>query len=416
MMSQSTKGGTAEWRSHFMLPIAAMLGYSVSVIHIYGINPYIIPVTTEFGWTRADFTGAYTLAILFQALMAIPIGFMVDRFGSRRLGLIGVVLVCLAFALLSTASGQLTNWYLLWGLISLVALPVQATIWTSAVATRFVASRGMAFAVTLCGASVAQFLFPPIATALIGNYGWRTAFVAHGLGWLVIILPLIILFFRGARDASRDGTRPVAAEAFDGATMLEGLRSTVYLRLLLASLFFTFTVVSLSFHYLPIMAGKGFSNEAAAWLTALIGLSSIAGRIITGFLIDRYRASIVGAIVFTLPAVSVLILLLGGSSISVMAFAAILIGLTLGAEVDVIVYLTSRYFGLKNFGALYGGPLAALSVGSAIGPYIAARIFDSTKSYDQFYWIALAMLLISSLSLFSLPKPPAITGGDTQDD
>ena len=134
-MNPSAPGATAEWRSHGALPFAAMFGYSVSVIHIYGINPYIIPVTAEFGWTRAQFTGAFTLAILIQALLAVPVGMLVDRFGSRKLGLAGVVMVCLAFTTLGTADGNLNNWYLLWGIITLVALPVQATVWTSAVAT-----------------------------------------------------------------------------------------------------------------------------------------------------------------------------------------------------------------------------------------------------------------------------------------
>lgn len=397
---------TGEWRSHATLPFAAALGYSVSVIHIYGINPYLIPVTEEFGWTRAQFTGAYTMAILFQAICAIPLGMLVDRIGSRRLGLAGAALVCLAFSLLGTASGSLLNWYLLWGLITVVALPVQATVWTGAVATRFEKSRGMAFAVTLCGASLAQFLFPPVANALIESRGWRPAFMIHGIGWLLIVWPLIFLFFRGKRDPGRDGAKPAPAAAFAGMGIVEALKSSIYLRLLLASLCFTFTVVSLSYHFLPIMSGKGFSGSEAAWLTSLIGLASIAGRIGTGWLIDRYRASLIGAVSFTLPIVAVLILMSGGGGAWAAATAAILLGLTLGAEVDVIVFLTSRYFGLRNFGALYGGPLAALSIGSAIGPLIASSIFDADQSYDSFFWLAIGLSLAAALALLTLPRPP----------
>jgi len=85
-----------------------------------------------------------------------------------------------------------------------------------------------------------------------------------------------------------------------------------------------------------------------------------------------------------------------------------MLGLTLGAEVDVIVYLTTRFFGLKNFGALYGGLLAALSIGTATGPLVASVIFDQTASYDPFFWLAIGLLLLSSLSLFTLPTPQAI--------
>jgi MFS family permease len=402
-------GGRSEWRSYPMLPVAAMFGYSVSVIHIYGINPYIVPVTTEFGWSREDFTWAFTLAILFQALMAVPLGMLVDRFGSRRLGLAGIVMVCLAFTGLSTATADLGYWYLLWGMITLVALPVQATVWTIAVASRFTASRGLALAVTLCGASIAQFAFPPLATTLIENYGWRNAFIGHGLIWLGIVLPFVFFAFRGARDgAGSAATTP----ALGGMRFADGLRSTVYLRLLLASLFFTFTVVALNFQFMPMLSDRGVNPGSAAWLASLIGLASIVGRLGIGWLVDRFSASLIGGTVFLLPVIAALLLLYGAQISWTPALVAILLGLTLGAEVDVIVYLTTRFFGLKNFGALYGGMLAALSIGTATGPLIASRIFDQTQSYDQFFWLAMALCILSSVALLSLPKAPALGDQD----
>ena len=87
-----------------------------------------------------------------------------------------------------------------------------------------------------------------------------------------------------------------------------------------------------------------------------------------------------------------------------------MLGLTLGAEVDVIVFLTTRYFGLKNFGALYGGPLAALSLGSAFGPLLAATIYDTNKSYDQFFWLAIGLSLAAAAGLAD--PAPAPRSGD----
>lgn len=393
----------AEWKAHPMLPIAAMFGYSVSVIHIYGINPYLIPVTTEFGWTREQFTWAFTLAILFQAVMSVPLGMLVDRIGARKLGLAGIFLVCLAFTALGSATADLGRWYGLWAIITLVALPVQATVWTSAVASRFNASRGMALAVTLCGASIAQFAMPPLATALIGSFGWRTAFVWHGLIWLALVFPFVFFAFRGAHDVA--AAKAQAAPALDGMHFRDGLRSTIYLRLLIASLFFTFTVVALNFQFMPLLSDWGIAPTRAAALASLIGLSSIAGRLCIGWLIDHYRASHVGGVVFLLPIFAILLLLQGHGDGWTPVVVAILLGFTLGAEVDVLVYLTTRFFGLKNFGALYGGLLGALSIGTAVGPLIASRIFDQTRSYDQFFMIALGLLVCASLSLFSLPRP-----------
>lgn len=389
-----------------MLPVAAGLGYATSVIHIYGIGPYLGPVAESFGWTRTEVTFGLTLATLVQAVGGVFIGLAVDRFGPRRFGVIGLVLLTLAFSLLGTADGSLAGWYLLWALISLTALPVQASVWTSAVASRFHASRGMAFAVTLCGASMAAALFPLMGTYAIAELGWQRAFPAHAAVWFVIAFPLIFLFFRGAYD--RGGARQASERApqrdLPGATLGEGLRSSVYHRLFIASLLFTFTIIALVVHFVSILTDRGADALTAAAIASFVGWFSFAGRLGTGFLLDRFPASLVGAAVFLLPVIGCLLMLLGGTSFLALALASGLIGLTLGAEIDVVVFLISRHFGLKNFGGLYGGVLAALSIGTAIGPLVAAQIYDRTGSYEMFLWMSLALMAASSLAIGSLPR------------
>jgi MFS family permease len=399
-------GAAQEWRQYPMLPIAAAMGYATSVIHIYGLGPFIGPVSESFGWSRTLTTSGLTFQVLIGGALAIPMGLLVDRIGPRWLGLAGVLLTCAAFALLGTATGSKANWYLLWGILAIATLFVQATIWTSAVATRFAASRGMALAVTLCGASVAQALFPWLGTKLIASYGWQTAMTVQAAIWAAVALPVLFLFFRGAHDG---GNRPGDAAAPDramipGIRFKEGLRSPIYWRLLLASALFTFTIIALTVHFVPILTDRGMDKLAAAGLAALVGFASIAGRIGTGFLLDRLNPSLVGASIFLLPVVGCLILITSGAGAMGAAGAAVLIGLTLGAEVDVIVFLTTRHFGLKNFGALYGGLLGALSLGTATGPLAAAMIFDNFGNYTPFLWLTIGFMILSSLSLATLPK------------
>ncbi|MFP5304356.1 MAG: MFS transporter [Gammaproteobacteria bacterium] len=189
---------SAEWRRFWTLPIAAALGYSTAVIHVYAIGPFIAPLQEAFGWSRAQISAGITISGVTGAVFAVFVGMLVDRLGPRRVGLIGVLLMTAAFASLGTATGSTTNWLMLWGLIAFANLWQQATIWTSAVASRFETSRGLAFAVTLSGASVAATVFPLLATALIGSYGWRTGFMAMGGIWAAVVFPLMFLFFRGA--------------------------------------------------------------------------------------------------------------------------------------------------------------------------------------------------------------------------
>lgn len=399
--------GAGEWRRHFMLPIAGAAGYATSVIHIYGLGPYIEPLSAEFGWSRTQTTAGLTLSTLVQAVASVPIGLLVDRMGPRPLALVGALLTVGAFALLGTATGSATNWYVLWGLLAVATLPIQATVWTSAVASRFDASRGLALAVTLCGASVAIALFPYLGSKLIAAYGWRTAFVAQAGVWVAFSYPLIFLFFRGANDRARGGARPAAVDraGLAGVGAAEGFRSTVYARLFLASLLFTFTIVAVVVHFVPLLTSGGRSAVEAAGIASLIGVFSIVGRLGTGLLLDRFPASRVGAAVFLLPVVGCLLLIAAGNGQLPAMIAAALIGLTLGAEIDVIAYLTTKHFGLRSFGALYGGLLAALSLGTAAGPLGAARVFDVYGSYGPFLWVVVIGMVVSSLALLSLPQP-----------
>lgn len=409
-MDTKMAGGAAEWRRYFMVPIAGAVGYATSVIHIYGLGPYIPHVAETFGWSRAQVSVGLTIATLIQALCSIPIGLLVDRYGPRVFGVIGVVLTCAAFALIGTASGDDKQWYLLWVLMAAATLPAQATVWTAAVASRFEASRGLAFAVTLCGASVAIAVFPVLGTWLIEHVGWRTAFAAQGAIWLAIALPIIFLFFRGARDKQRGGEPAPNAAPRDvpGVRLAEGLFSTVYARLFLACLLFTFTIVSLAVNFVPILREAGSEPMAAAGTASLVGIFSIIGRLGTGVLLDRLPGSLVGAVVFLLPAPACLALGFAGEHLAAQMFAAAMVGLTLGAEIDVMTYLCTRHFGLKSFGGLYGGLLIALSLGTAIGPLAASRVFDLYGSYTPFLWITIGCMIASSIAMFSLPHPRPI--------
>lgn len=409
----------AEWRAYPMLPIAAAFGYATSVIHIYGFGPYVVPVSTEFGWSRAMATAGISLATIVQAFFGILVGLAVDRFGPRPFALLGLVAVPVAFGLIGFATGTDLNWYLLWGILSICVLPVQATIWTSAVASRFTASRGLAFAVTLCGASIAATVFPLMGSYLIGEFGWRTAVGVQGGLWLLIAFPIIFIFFRSAFDREKGtktqkGAKPVPRD-LPGATLREGIFTSIYIRLFVACLLFTFTILALVVHFVPIMTDRGVDPVSAAGLAALIGIFSLIGRLTTGLLLDRFPASLVGAVVFLLPVGSCLILLLGADSYIGLGLAAILIGLTLGAEIDVVVYLLSHHFGLKNFGGLYGGLLAALSIGTASGPLAASAVFDRTGSYSPFLWGVLGFMAASSIAIGTLPHKAKVWGTEPTD-
>ncbi len=194
----------------------------------------------------------------------------------------------------------------------------------------------------------------------------------------------------------------------EGFGFLEGLKSTIYIRLLLASVLFTFVALALVVNFIAIQTDAGMEATTAGALAFWIGIFAIIGRLGTGLLLDRLRANLVGAAIFCLPILACLTFLFLGTEGAFLSAA--LIGLTVGAEVDVIVYLATRHFGLKAFGALYGGLLVALSLGTALGPLAAANVYDRTGNYDQFFWIGIACMVASVACLVTLPRPAFGTG------
>ncbi|WNG87397.1 MFS transporter [Mycobacterium sp. ITM-2016-00317] len=412
-MAKSGSAAVTEWRRYGPLPVAAGLGYSIGVIHVYSLGAFMQPLQDEFGWSRAETSAGLTIVGMAAAAAAMPIGLMVDRLGPRRVGLVGVALMGGAFALLGTATGSMTNWLLLWAVLAFAAFWVQTTVWTSAVASRFETSRGLAFAVTLSGGSLAAAVFPALATLFIGEWGWRGAFFGLGAVWAALVLVAVWFFFRGAQDDKvararivRPSAPPVAPAELPGVTLREGLRSATFYKLLVAAGLFAFTTLGIVVHLVPILRDAGAEPLAAAGTAALVGVFSIVGRLGVGVLLDRFPGRVVGACAYLVPILGCAALLIDGSNPVSQTVAAALFGLTLGAEVDVIAYLASRYFGLKNFGGLFGGLVAALSLGTAFGPLAAGATSDHFGGYTNFLILTIVLMGISSLALASLRTPP----------
>ena len=167
-----------------------------------------------------------------------------------------------------------------------------------------------------------------------------------------------------------------------------------------------FSIVGALVHFVPILTDRGTQPLEAAGIASLIGIFSIIGRLGTGFLLDRFEGHRVGAIACLLPiGASVLLLLYGGGPVGQSA-AAIMIGLALGAEVDVVAYLASRHFGLKSFGALYGALVMALGIGTALGPLAAGAMYDHYGDYSEFLVLSGVLMLASALSFASLGPAP----------
>jgi predicted MFS family arabinose efflux permease len=320
----------------------------------------------------------------------------------------GIVLICSAYALLSTVTSNILSWYLHWLLLGFSAAWVQPTIWSGAVASRFDASRGLAIALTVSGAGIGAAVLPPLATLLIADYGWRGGFVGIPLIWAAVALPVIFLFFRGAQDTKSDQARNErrnAGDALPGLSLSQSLRSPVLYKMAVAGMLFHFSAVGLISQFVPILESLSVQRMIAAKIAGLIGVTSIAGRLVTGVLLDRFRADKVGMGALFLPAFAAALILNSHSAAS-LSFAAMFLGLSLGSEFDVLMYLATRHLGLRRFGMQFAVMLVFLSLGAATGPLAAGAIFDHTGAYTDYIWLLFPVVAVASLLIGFLGPYP----------
>ncbi len=413
-------GARQEWRNYWTLPIAGALGNSLTVLLVYSLGLFMEPLTKEFGWNRAEISFGITVTNFTALGLGLLCGMLVDRFGPRRIGILGVALLCASVALLGTATGSLTNWYLLWAFIAIGSAGVGPFIWTSAVASRFDAGRGLAIGVVVAGSGLAATVIPPLTAWLLLHHGWRGGFIGLGATFAVVVIPVLILFFRGAYDGR---VRPTKAEAksinaaMPGLSLKEGLRSAPFYQIGLAGGAFSFVAIGLIVHFVPILRSSGLDLTAAAGITGTIGLASLAGRFGMGYLLDKFDARPIAATAFALPAVAAGLLLSGGGTLS-LTLAALIVGFSLGSELSIAFYLATRYFGLKAYGVLMSAMLSFLAIGMALGPLTAGYIFDRTNSYVNFLWLTIPLVLIASVLMATLrpvPDQSAAAGGQGGD-
>lgn len=419
MSARIDGNAAAEWRAHWPVVLAACAGYAASTIITYSSSLFIQPLQDEFGWSRAQAMSGHSVAAIAGVLFAPLTGLFVDRFGPRRIGVAAVLAICVATALLGLAGPDIWTWRLLWVPLAFAIILIQPSVWTAAVTSLFAAGRGLALAVMLCGGSIASIVTPPLTYFLIENYGWRLAWSGLGIFWGVIALPLVWCFFTSARDKARTAaiTAPDIATRVPRPSIRDsGMLSIRYLQLLLGAVLIASVVVTLAVSVVPILSASGIDRAQAAGIASLLGVSAIVGRLTIGALLDRINGRFLAALCVSLPIIGISILLSAPGSSAAAAIAVLVFGFSLGAELDVIAYLTSRYFRTENFGFLFGTIGGFLGLASGNMPVALNAVFDATGSYTPALWAAIPICTVAAILFLLLGPYPDIGNTDANSE
>lgn len=414
--------GRREWREHWPIVAASMLGLAISQIHLYSMGVMIAPLEAEFHWSRTEITSGLLIVSLVVCPLSPIIGLMIDRVGPKRIALWGILVYCSAIAALSLAQQPIWTWWLVWLSVAFGHLLLKATVWLAAISSFFDASRGMAIAVVLSASGFMAFGAPFLTSFLVETVSWRMTYMLWGGVAGVIAFPMLFFFFTSARDQSRAELKmgaAVKAPTVVGLSLRESLKSWSFVKLAMTGFIMTICGVALIVNLVPILISLKIDASTAAALAGFVGISQILGRLSGGFLLDQFNARLVGAATLLFPIISCALLIQFGGSVPVAAIAIFIFGLAIGAEMDVIAYISARLFGTKNFGALYGIIVSVLSLGNGLGPVLASVVYDFTGSYKLVLWGVIPVSLIGSVLLLSLGPYPEFNkekGGEKRDE
>lgn len=394
----------AEWKAHGLLIPVSLFGMALVALHPYSLGVMFAPLEAEFGWSRSEIATGPLITALTTLLLAPVGGRAVDRYGPRRIAMIGLPLFSAAVAMISLAGPNILSWWALYGLLAGALVLIYPSVWTAAVVRRFSRNRGLALAITLSGTGVAAAVFPVIAANLVTTFGWRGAYIGLGIISFVVVFPLVVLFFDRSEIPAM--AQPEATRAMADGKPKGELTAPKFVRLAAAAFVYSLCITVLGINAVPILMEDGFDLIVAAEVAGLLGIGTIVGRLLGGLLLDRIDARFVacGSGLGAVVAVSILL----GFEQSTMAasLACFSLGLAAGAEFDACAYLCTRHFDPRNFAALFGTIGGLSGAASGVAPLLASAVYDRLGSYDPVLIGMIPVLIIACLLFLSLGRYP----------
>ena len=377
----------------------AGLTLSLGTLLLYTFGVFVRPLTTEFGWTRTQLSGALAMSQYTFAVAAPVWGLLTDRYGPRAVMLPSVVFMSLLVGLLGSV-GQLWQYYLIFIAASFCAGGASPIGYAAVLIRKFNRRLGLALGLALMGVGIGATVLPPLSAMLIGDYGWREAYAGLALLTFGVTVPAALIATRGA-------DRPGRGLAYDLAIpVLPLIRSRAFILMCVMFLLLGIISIGMLTSIVPIMIGRGSTPLAAAQIAGLVGLTAIAGRGGIRWVLDRVHPPYVVAAMAMAALGALLLGAYGGGPLSSYAMA-ILLGSVVGAEVDFTAFFVRRYFGTAVFGRLYGVAFGIFLIGTGTGPVLASASFDHFANYRPGSLLFAVCAVLVILLSFAMPTLPS---------
>lgn len=398
-----------EFRMGWVALLAATAGMSSGLALNAYINNIFGPYLLEaFDWSKSAL--ALNGAISIVTVLWIPfVGRMADLYGVRAVALFGIIGYPCSFILMSLLTGDVRELYAVHFLQVIFCASTTATVYCRVVAEKFSRHRGLALAICAAGPAVAGAIASPLLTPYIIANGWRAGFQAMALfSGLLGVLTLILL-------PPKQESRTVTSSQYSARKDYGAIFTNPAFRIIAVSSFLCSLTHALATSQVKIvLADHGVTPVQAGYMVSVFAVGVILGRLIAGVALDKWPTHIVAAIGMGLPFLGSFILATDTAHLILLGVAIILIGLSFGAEADILAYVTARYFPMHIYSSVMGLLTTAVGLAIGLGSGLLSYTLSKTDSFTAFLLFGGTLVLIGSLNLLRLGSMDRANRQDAQ--
>ncbi len=400
----------AAWREArlvFACTLGNFLCISPTVTAVFGL--VLVPIATEFHWSRARVSGGLAVLTLTNAVVFPLAGRAADRFGARRVVLCGNLMLGLSIAALSLAGPTAAAYYGLFLLVGIAGAFSSGMLLAKTISENFSRRRGlwMGFCAGV-GNGGGSTVMPLLAAAVLAGSGWRDVFRDIGVLVIGVGFPLLFLLLHDLPQAAKGADKVRAPDA--GMTLLTALRKPEFWMIMAAIAGSGGCMIAVFAHVVPILTDKGIPLADATLVLSVFALTCAVWQSSVGWLLDRTESPRLTAPLYLVAAIGLLVLQ-HAATLPWMIAAGAMLGVALGTEFGMLGYLISRYFGVASFGAIAGIMSAAVLLAQAAAPYLMDVAFDRTGSYAlPLTIVECAMVAAAAVIALLRPYPQKLVG------
>jgi MFS family permease len=394
------------FRNRWWMVFASVLGLTVNtgVVSVFLFGVFVKPVSDDLGMSRGTLGSALLVSSVFVAFATPLFGKAIDSFGIRAVHLPMIAAYALSTAALSLLQPSLAIVYTLFTLHNVSGAGQSPIAYSKILAGWFDKDRGLALGIAIAGVGLGVIIMPQYAGYVIQHYGWRAGYVGVGIAIMVLAFIPVALFMRDPpmSSAARRASGGAPGGVLEGATWSEAVfKSWRFWAMTMAFFFVVIAVNGTLGSIVALLTDRGLPLQTALSALSASGAALFAGRILSGYLLDRFHGPYIANMFFLCAIAGIALLASGGTGATIFA-GTLLCGLGIGAEVDLMAFFVSRYFGLGAFGAIYGTMFALFGLGNGVGPFLMGLSYDRFHSYRPMLLVFEILLAVACVLLVGL--------------